>query len=156
MKRDPYFIILLGCMFLMLGSREAPAQNSRPGRIIGHIDGISQGGDHYFLLGWACQQGQTKSIADHLFAEQVQNGYQRSRFSRKPEPIQRAWRGRGLPRLGKQETPLPIVLPHSHGRESRLSIHGIRIVDGVPNDLIAGSGAKLALKPLDPPSASLP
>jgi len=61
-------------MFLMLGSREAPAQNSRPGRIIGHIDGISQGGDHYFLLGWACQQGQTKSIADQLFAEQVQNG----------------------------------------------------------------------------------
>jgi hypothetical protein len=49
-----------------------------------------------------------------------------------------------------------IILPYSYGPESGLSIHGIRIVDGVPNDLIAGSGAMLALKPLDPPSASLP
>jgi hypothetical protein len=29
-------------------------------------------------------------------------------------------------------------------------------VDGVPNDLIAGSGTKLAIKPLDAPYSALP
>jgi hypothetical protein len=50
------------------------AQNSHPpahvGRIVGNLDGISQDGDHYLLSGWACQQGQTKSIAVQLFVEQ--------------------------------------------------------------------------------------
>jgi hypothetical protein len=74
MKTNAHHIILLGCLFAMLASQEAAAQNSPPGRIVGHIDGISQDADHYFLLGWACQQGQTKSIAVQLFAEKTANG----------------------------------------------------------------------------------
>ncbi|MBV8210207.1 MAG: hypothetical protein JO133_09115 [Burkholderiaceae bacterium] len=49
-----------------------------------------------------------------------------------------------------------IALPYSYGPESKLSVHGIRVVDGVPNDLIAGSGTKLALRPLDLPYHALP
>ena len=74
MKTNAHHIILLGCMFAMLASQEAAAQNAQPGRIVGHIDGISQDADHYFLLGWACQQGQSKSIAVQLFAEKAANG----------------------------------------------------------------------------------
>ena len=58
----------------MLASQDAAAQTAKPGRIVGHIDGISEDGDHYLLLGWACQQGQSKSIAVQLFAEKETNG----------------------------------------------------------------------------------
>jgi hypothetical protein len=58
----------------MLASQEAAAQSAQPGRIVGHIDGISQDADHYFLLGWACQQAQSKSIAVQLFAKNAANG----------------------------------------------------------------------------------
>ena len=67
----PHHIIFLGCVFAMLARQEAAAQKAQPGRIVGHIDGISQDGDHYFLLGWACQQGQSKSITVQLFADKV-------------------------------------------------------------------------------------
>jgi hypothetical protein len=145
-------------MFAVLASREAPAQNSRPGRIIGHIDGISQDGDHYFLLGWACQQGQTKSIVVQLFAEQIQNGVSKegpvfaetANLFSEPGVAEACHDSRG----GKHR--FLIVLPYGYGPESKLSIHGIRIVDGVPNDLISGSDAKLARKQLDPPYPSLP
>jgi hypothetical protein len=40
-----------------------------------------------------------------------------------------------------------IVLPYGYGPDSKLDIHGIRVVDGVSNDPIAGSGKKLALLP---------
>jgi hypothetical protein len=158
MKRDPYFIILLGCMFAMLASREAPAQNSRPGRIVGHIDGISQDGDHYFLLGWACQQGQTKSIAVQLFAEQAQNGVSKEApvFAETANLFSEPGVAEACHDSGGGKHRFIIVLPYGYGPESKLSIHGIRIVDGVPNDLISGSDAKLALKPLDPPYPSLP
>lgn len=39
------------------------------GRIVGNIDGISQDGDQVFISGWACQQGQKKSILVHVFAD---------------------------------------------------------------------------------------
>jgi hypothetical protein len=49
-----------------------------------------------------------------------------------------------------------VVLPYGYGQEGSLSIHEIRIVDGVPNGLIAGSGTKLALKSLAAPYSALP
>jgi hypothetical protein len=52
----------------------ALAQKVPVGRIARHIDGISRDGDHYFLLGWACQQGQSKSINVRWFATQTTNG----------------------------------------------------------------------------------
>jgi hypothetical protein len=74
MKTNAHHIILLGCLFAALASQEAAAQNAQPGRIVGHIDGISKDGDHYLLLGWACQQRQSKSIDVQLFAEMAVNG----------------------------------------------------------------------------------
>jgi hypothetical protein len=48
------------------------------------------------------------------------------------------------------------VLPYGFGPQSKPSVHGIRIVDGVPNDLISGSGEQLASRPLDAPYPTLP
>jgi hypothetical protein len=158
MKTTARHIILLGCLFAMLASQQAAAQNAKPGRIVGNIDGISQDGDHYFLLGWACQQGQSKSIDVQLFAEKMVNGVWKqgplfaetaNLFS---EPgVAQVCRD---PEGGKHR--FILVLPYGLGPESNLAIHGIRIVNGVPNDLLAGSGTKLALKPLDPPYPALP
>jgi hypothetical protein len=158
MKTNAHHIILLGCMFAMLASQEAAPQNAQPSRIVGHIDGISQDGDHYFLLGWACQQGQTKSIDVQLFVEKTVNGLS------KPTPIfaeaANLFSEPGVAQVcrdtegGKHR--FILVLPYGLGPESNLSVHGIRVVNGVPNDLIAGSGAKLALKRLDPPYPALP
>jgi hypothetical protein len=65
---------ILGLSWVLLTCFEALAQKATVGRILGHIDGISRDGDHYFLLGWACQQGQSKSINVQLFATQKTNG----------------------------------------------------------------------------------
>jgi hypothetical protein len=65
---------ILALSWALLTCFEALAQKATVGRIVGHIDGISQDGDHYFLLGWACQQGQSKSINVQLFATQKTNG----------------------------------------------------------------------------------
>jgi hypothetical protein len=150
--------IILGCLFAVLASQQASAQDAQPGRIVGHIDGITQDGDHYFLLGWACQQGQTKSIDVQLFVEKTVNGLS------KPGPIfaeaANLFSEPGVAQVcrdsGGGKHRFIVVLPYGYGPESNLSIHGIRIVNGVPNDLIAGSGTKLARKPLDPPYPALP
>jgi hypothetical protein len=153
MKTNAHHIILLGCLFAVFASQQASAQTAQPGRIVGHIDGITQDGDHYFLLGWACQQGQTKSIDVQLFVEKTVNGLS------KPGPIfaeaANLFSEPGAAQVcrdsGGGKHRFIVVLLYGYGPESNLSIHGIRIVNGVPNDLIAGSGTKLALKPLDPP-----
>ena len=158
MKTNPHRIILLGCLFAALASQEAAAQNPQPGRIVGHIDGISKDGDHYLLLGWACQQGQSKSIDIQLFADKAVHGV----WKQGPLFAETAnlFSERGVAQVcrdsGGGKHRFIVVLPYGLGPESNLSIHGIRVANGVPNDLIAGSGTKLALKPLDPPYPALP
>ena len=50
-----------------------------------------------------------------------------------------------------------IALPYGYGPNSRIAVHGIRIVDGVPNDVIPAAGAKLAqLAGLNVPYPPLP
>jgi len=50
-----------------------------------------------------------------------------------------------------------ILLPFGYGPDSKVEIHGIRVVDGVPNDAIEGSGKKLTLLPAPhTPSLDLP
>ena len=50
-----------------------------------------------------------------------------------------------------------ILLPFGYGPDSKVEIHGIRVVDGVPNDVIEGSGQKLTLLPAPhTPSPDLP
>ena len=145
-------------MFAMLASQETAAQNAHPGRIVGHIDGISQDADHSFLLGWACQQGQSKSIAVKLFAEKAANGLSKQGplFAETANLFSEPGVAEACRDSGGGKHRFIVVLPYGYGRESNLSIYGIRVVDGVPNDLIAGSGAKLALKPLDAPYPALP
>jgi len=158
MKTNAHHIILLACMFAMLASQEAAAQNARPGRIVGHIDGISQDADHYFLLGWACQQGQSKSIAVQLFAEKAAKGLSKQGplFAETANLFSEPGVAQACRDSGGGKHRFIVVLPYGYRPESNLSIHGIRVVDGVPNDLIAGSGAKLAFKPLDAPYPALP
>jgi len=74
-KRPRACSLATGCvLFTCFG---ALAQKAPVGRIAGHIDGIAKDGDHYFLLGWACQQGQSKSVNVQLFATQTTNGAQK-------------------------------------------------------------------------------
>jgi hypothetical protein len=126
---------------------QAPARH--PGRIVGNIDGISRDGDHFFISGWACQQGQTKSIAVQLFADRTTNG------QTKPTPI--LAETANLPsepavaqacqdRDGGRHRFI-IVLPYGYGPDSKLYVHGLRVVDGVPNDLLGGSGSALPRLP---------
>jgi len=50
-----------------------------------------------------------------------------------------------------------ILLPFGYGPDSKVEIHGIRVVDGIPNDAIEGSGKKLTLLPAPhTPSLDLP
>src|SRR5580704_8457853 len=158
MKTSAYHIILLGCLFAMFASQEAAAQIAQPGRIVGHIDGISRDVDHYFLLGWACQQGQSKSIAVQLFADKVANGLSKQGplFAETANLFSEPGVAQACRDSGGGKHRFIVVLPYGYGPESNLSIHRIRVVDGVSNDLIGGSGTKLALKPLDPPYPALP
>ena len=158
MKTNPHHIILLGCLFSVLASQQVVAQNAQPGRIVGRIDGISQDGDHYFLLGWACQQGQSKSIDVQLFADKAVNGVwkQGPLFAETANLFSEPGVAQVCRDSGGGKHRFIVVLPYGLGPESNLSIHGIRVVNGVPNDLIAGSGTKLPLKPLDPPYPALP
>jgi len=149
---------ILGLCCVSLTCAEALAQKAPVGHIAGHIDGISQDGDHYFLLGWACQQGQSNSINVQLFAPQTADGSSKAGpvfaetanlFS---EPgVATACRD---PEDGKHR--FLLVLPYGYGPQSKLSVHGIRVVNGVPNDLIAGSGEALTPRPLDAPYPTLP
>lgn len=148
----------LGLCCALLTWAEAPAQKVPVGRIVGHIDGISQDGDHYFLLGWACQQGQSKSINVQLFAPQATDGSLKDRpvFAETANLFSEPGVATAChdPEDGKHR--FILVLPYGYGPQSKLSVHGIRVVDGVPNDLIAGSGEKLAARPLDAPYPALP
>jgi hypothetical protein len=117
------------------------------GRIVGHLDGISQDGDHYLLSGWACQQGQMKSITVQLFLEQSASSTSKlapvlaeTANLDSEQAVNEACQDRGG---GKHR--FLIVLPYGYGPDSPLAMHGLRIVDGVPNDAVAGSGTKLPL-----------
>jgi hypothetical protein len=128
------------------------------GHIVGNIDGISQDGDHYFISGWACQQGQTKSLAVHVYAEDPKDRAKRTLIIVQyanlfNEPtIGQACRD---PASGKHR--FVIMLPHGYGPQSTIYVHGIHVVDGVSNDAVAGSGKPLARLPvLDAPHLALP
>jgi hypothetical protein len=123
------------------------AQPTVVGRIVGHLDGLSRDGDHYLLSGWACQQGQVKSIAAQLFlAQPASNPTQLAPVLSETanldneQAVNEACQDHGG---GKHR--FLIVLPHGYGPDSPLAVHGLRILDGVPNDAVSGSGTKLPL-----------
>jgi len=142
-------VALPACLLLAVAGVSAQ-EATRPtvvGRIIGHLDGVSRDGDHYLLSGWACQQGQVKSINVQLFlAQSASNPSQlapvlteTANLDNEPA-VNAACQDRGG---GKHR--FLIVLPYGYAPDSPLAVHGLRIVDGVPNDAVSGSGTKLPL-----------
>jgi hypothetical protein len=148
----------VGLSWVLLACFGVLAQTATLGRIVGHIDGISQDGDHYFLLGWACQQGQSKSIDVQLFAPKTTNGVTKEGplFAEAANLFSEPGVGEACRESGDGKHRFILVLPYGFGPQSKPSVHGIRIVDGVPNDLISGSGEQLASRPLDAPYPTLP
>jgi hypothetical protein len=149
---------ILGLIWVLLTSFEALAQKATVGRIVGHIDGIGQDGDHYFLLGWACQQGQSKSISVQLFGTKTTNGVSKEGplWAEAANLFSEAGVGEVCRDTEGGKHRFILVLPYGYGPESKPVVHGIRVVDGVPNDAIAGSGEQPAPRPLDPPYPSVP
>ena len=140
---------VIGPLCLAPASAQPLNQNRGVGRIVGNIDGISQDGEQFFIAGWACQQGQRKSIAVQLFADQTTNGQTKS------APVLAETASLPSERAVAQACEDPsggrhrfiIVLPYGYGPDSKLAVHGLRIVDGVPNDLLRGSGRALPRLP---------
>jgi hypothetical protein len=157
LKLSPLAVTCVGLFFAPLSCSEAVAQ-PHAGRIIGSLDGISQDGDHFFISGWACQQGQKKSIAVHVFADDPKASSKKifltAHFANLySEPAV----GQACQDQKAGQHRFVILLPYGYGPESVLYVNGIRAVDGVPNDAIAGSGRKLVkLEGLDLPYPSVP
>src|SRR5215470_1655483 len=115
-------------------------QAAAVGRIVGNFDGISRDGEQLFISGWACQQGQRASILVHVFAGSPTDPKRtfivagRANLDSEPAVADACQDKTG----GKHR--FLIVLPFGHSQENVLSIFGIRVVDGVANEAIAGSG----------------
>jgi hypothetical protein len=143
---------VIGLFVWILACCEMAAQKSQVGRIVGKLDGISQDGDHYYISGWACQQGQEKSISVHVF-DASKNTFIEVQWADlyNESAVAEACHDRE----GKHR--FVILLPYGYGPDSKLEVRGIRLVDGVPNDAIAGSGKKMAQLPMpEVPYPSLP
>ncbi len=119
---------------------EATAQNPHVGRIVGNIDGISQDGEQFFIAGWACRQGQKKSIAVRIFADPTRSAFLTAGMANLySEPaIAQACQDRagGNHRFF-------IVLPVGYDRVGTLDVEGF-IIGGVERATLAGSGKPLA------------
>jgi hypothetical protein len=130
----------------VLASSPAPAQSPRVGAVIGNIDGLSQDGDQMFIFGWACQQGQTKSVALHILADHSAYdtpkgtlvGTGMANLDSEPAVAQACQDPAG----GKHR--FVVELPDPALAKRKLYIHAIRIINGVENAAIHGSGAPLA------------
>jgi hypothetical protein len=124
------------------------------GHIVGRIDGISQDGEQYFASGWACQQGQKASILVHVFADDAKHSFV---IAGKANLESDGSVGQACQDRQGGKHRFFISLPAGHGRERSLFVNGIRVVDGVANDAIAGSGTPLARLPgVQVPSPALP
>lgn len=127
-------------------SRTAPEK--QPGRIVGNLDGVSQDGDQFFISGWACQQGQKKSIVVHVYVEDAKTP-SKTKFAlpamadlySEPAVAQACQDHEG----GRHR--FLIALPDGYGPESKFDVHGIRVVGEVPNEAISGSGVPLRRLP---------
>lgn len=125
-------------------SAQTSNSTSPPGRIVGNIDAIAYDGEQGYISGWACQQGRKDSILIHVYgapasdpAKRVFLAADRANFASEPA-VNRACQD-GADGAHRFFAALPFGVPP----DERLFVHGIRVVDGVPNDAIAGSGAPL-------------
>ncbi|TDR77934.1 hypothetical protein [Paludibacterium purpuratum] len=140
----PYQLRTLATGSLLLMAMCCGAFAQQAGHILGHIDGIGKDGDHFFLSGWACQQGQTDTIMIHVFDGSKHSlvAYQWANLQNEPM-IATACQDHGK---GKHR--FMVMLPYGYGPDSKLDVHGIRAVAGVANDSIAGSNQALAEIPM--------
>jgi hypothetical protein len=147
----------------LLSAVPAAAQpsNQKPavGHIIGSIDGVSRDGEQSFISGWACQQGQKGSILVHVFAADSLGSASKRTFLGfgKANLESEAAIGQACQDGGAGKHRFFVSLPSGHGGEPTFFVHGIRIVDGVTNDAISGSGTALKhLAGVSLPDVALP
>jgi hypothetical protein len=145
--------LLVTVFWVSTASSQTRGSNPRVGRIVGNIDGISHDGEQFFIAGWACQQGRSESIQLHVFAgtdpvKRVFLTAHKANFYSEAAVNQSCQDLRG----GKHR--FLVALPFGYGFESKLFVHGIRVVNGVANEAIAGSG--MALHRLDMPQVPFP
>jgi hypothetical protein len=145
-------VFAAGLFCFLSASSAASGQNSRPGHVIGNIDGISRDGDQYFISGWACQQGRSDSIQLHVYVDRSAYGTPPgtlavvgwANFDNEPGVSQACQdRAHGQHRFF-------VALPpgvERQAQQGKLFVHGIRVVDGVPNAAIGGSGSPLHSSP---------
>ena len=143
-KRLCFLIILTSISFAAFPYTESRAQNPRVGRIVGNLDGISHDGEQSYITGWACQQGQKESILIHIYAAEAGDPSKRvfvtankANFDSEPAVNRDCQDQDG----GKHR--FLAALPFGYGEKNTLFVNGIRVVNGVPNDAIAGSGRPL-------------
>jgi hypothetical protein len=135
-------IVSISCP--LLAYTEAQAQNPRVGLIVGNIDGISHDGEQFYISGWACQQGRKDSIQIHIYAaapggpsKRVFVTANKANFDSEPAVGRECQDNEG----GKHR--FLVALPFEYSDKNTFFVNGIRVVDGVPNDVIAGSGKPL-------------
>ena len=139
------------CVCAVPGSAQKSAA-APAGHVIGRLNAISQDGDHFFLAGWACQRGQTKSIVVQLFGENGAPLVAETANLFSESSVNQAC----LDHASGRHRFL-IALPYGFSANSQVIVRGLQIVDGVPNDAIAGSNLKLAqLTGLNVPYPALP
>jgi hypothetical protein len=145
---------LLSIAVATVQSGVASAAAQGVGHIVGKIDGMSQDGEQYFVSGFACQQGQKASILVHVFADDGKHSFA---ITGKANLESDASIGQACQDRQGGKHRFFISLPAGHGRERSLFVNGIRVVDGVGNDAIAGSGMPLARLPgVQVPGPALP
>jgi hypothetical protein len=130
--------VAVGCAVMVLA--DALAQSQAAGRIIGHIDGISQDGEQFFVAGWACQQGQKKSIAVRIFSDLSRSALLTAGIANlysEPAIAQACQDGAG----GYHR--FFIVLPIGFDRIGALDVEGF-IMGGAERGTLDGSGKPLA------------
>jgi hypothetical protein len=128
---------------------EGSAQNSsvllHQGRVIGHIDRIRFFHDQFHIAGWACQLSAKDSIDVHIYADHSAYGTPRGtlvlagKANLESEPaVNRTCQDQeGGKHRFEIALPSPILAIY---RGRKLFVHGIRLVGGSENSLIAGSG----------------
>jgi YD repeat-containing protein len=128
---------------------EGSAQNSsvllHQGRVIGHIDHIRFFHDQFHIAGWACQLSARDSIDVHIYADHSAYGAPRGtlvlagKANLESEPaVNRTCQDQeGGKHRFEIALPSPILAIY---RGRALFVHGIRLVGGSENSLIAGSG----------------
>jgi hypothetical protein len=156
-------MLAIGLSFAKLAFPSTAGQNAHPGAVTGVIDGVSFEGDHYFVHGWACQEGNRGSIAINIYANHPAGAKPAGTYvmadtanlENEPAVDHECHDANG----GKHRfhTALPSQLLRSF-QNKKIYIHGIARAGNVENALLAGSG-KFSFPapkwPPDPPTPNL-